>query len=102
MNYFPQAQKTFQPPLIANENAFLGDITSSEKQDAVSPMSCGLYRLEKGTPLVYEYTVSTISYYLTLSYSFSVALRETCFCVWNNSATESYSLAEKNDARNSI
>ncbi|GAB7344785.1 hypothetical protein MBLNU457_3250t1 [Dothideomycetes sp. NU457] len=56
MNYFPAAQKTFQPPLIANENAFLGDITSSEKQDATSPMSCGLYRLEKGTPLVYEYT----------------------------------------------
>jgi len=66
MNYFPQAQKTFQPPLIANENAFLGDITTSEKQDATSPMSCGLYRLEKGTPLVYTYTVC--SFFL-------------CFCV---------------------
>lgn len=28
MNYFGQAQSTFKPPLIANENAFLGDIAS--------------------------------------------------------------------------
>lgn len=28
----------------------------SEKNDADKPISCGLYRLEKGTPLVYEYT----------------------------------------------
>ena len=26
MKYFEKAQSTFQPPLIANENAFLGDI----------------------------------------------------------------------------
>lgn len=28
----------------------------SESNDAEKPISCGLYRLEKGTPLVYEYT----------------------------------------------
>jgi ethanolamine utilization protein EutQ (cupin superfamily) len=28
----------------------------SEKNNADKPISCGLYRLEKGTPLVYEYT----------------------------------------------
>ena len=27
--YHPNAQKDFQPPLIANENAFLGDVFAS-------------------------------------------------------------------------
>lgn len=73
MNYFPAAQSQ-KPPLIANENAFLGDVASSyvsialipskslkafdnrQALDAVAPMSAGFYRLEKGTPLVYSYT----------------------------------------------
>ncbi|EER29856.1 conserved hypothetical protein [Coccidioides posadasii C735 delta SOWgp] len=41
LRYQPQAQSTFKPPLIANDNAFLGDVFT---------------RLEKGTPLVYTYT----------------------------------------------
>ncbi|KAI9709919.1 MAG: hypothetical protein M1820_002997 [Bogoriella megaspora] len=56
MNYFGKAQTTFKPPLIANENAYLGDIASSDKIDATSPITSGFYRLEKGTPLVYTYT----------------------------------------------
>lgn len=28
MTYYEKAQSTFKPPLIANENAFLGDISS--------------------------------------------------------------------------
>jgi hypothetical protein len=28
MTYFEKAQSTFKPPLIANENAFLGDIAT--------------------------------------------------------------------------
>jgi hypothetical protein len=28
MTHFAQAQTTFKPPLIANENAFLGDIST--------------------------------------------------------------------------
>ncbi|KAI9838784.1 MAG: hypothetical protein M1837_002313 [Sclerophora amabilis] len=56
MTHFAKAQSTFKPPLIANENAFLGDIASSDKNDPTSPVSCGFYRLEKGTPLVYTYT----------------------------------------------
>ena len=51
---FVQAQTEFKPPLIANENAFLGDVATST--DATAPISAGFYRLEKGTPLVYEYT----------------------------------------------
>lgn len=48
LTYYPKAQAEFKPPLIANENAFLGDISSSEKNDATSPISAGFYRLEKG------------------------------------------------------
>ncbi|KAJ9647406.1 uncharacterized protein PV06_00121 [Exophiala oligosperma] len=51
--HFAKAQKEFKPPLIANENAYLGDVVSST--DSEKPISAGFYRLEKGTPLVYEY-----------------------------------------------
>ncbi|PKY02296.1 hypothetical protein P168DRAFT_292385 [Aspergillus campestris IBT 28561] len=54
--YHAKAQSTFKPPLIANENAFLGDIDSSDRYNPDKPMTAGFYRLEKGTPLVYEYT----------------------------------------------
>ncbi|KAG0645051.1 hypothetical protein D0Z07_9096 [Hyphodiscus hymeniophilus] len=52
--HYAGAQTEFKPPLIANENAFLGDVATSD--DPVAPISSGFYRLEKGTPLVYEYT----------------------------------------------
>ena len=48
MTYFNQAQTMFKPPLIANENAYLGDVASSEKLAPEAPISCGFYRLEKG------------------------------------------------------
>jgi ethanolamine utilization protein EutQ (cupin superfamily) len=53
-SHYAKAQSSFKPPLIANENAFLGDVYTST--DAEKPVSCGFYRLEKGTPLVYTYT----------------------------------------------
>lgn len=49
MNYFSKAQSEYKPPLIANENAFLGDVFSSEKENPKAPISMGFYRLEKGT-----------------------------------------------------
>jgi len=52
--HYAAAQTEFKPPLIANENAFLGDVSTST--DATAPISAGFYRLEKGTPLVYHYT----------------------------------------------
>ncbi|CAJ2501239.1 Uu.00g040920.m01.CDS01 [Anthostomella pinea] len=52
MAYYAKASSV-KPPLIANENAFLGDVSCSTDSD--KPMSAGFYRLEKGTPLVYEY-----------------------------------------------
>jgi hypothetical protein len=82
--HYAKAQSTFKPPLIANENAYLGDVYSrfvlylglnllkpllpreltyvlvrwvySDHIDAEKPISCGFYRLEAGTPLVYTYT----------------------------------------------
>jgi ethanolamine utilization protein EutQ (cupin superfamily) len=54
--HYSQAQTEFKPPLIANENAFLGDVATSEHLDPTAPISAGFYRLEKGTPLVYDYT----------------------------------------------
>lgn len=51
--HFAGAQTNFKPPLIANENAYLGDVVSSTDGD--KPISAGFYRLEKGTPLVYTY-----------------------------------------------
>ena len=52
--YLQQAQSTYKPPLIANENAFLGDVATSQENDAKSPVSCGFYRLEKGEQLSYS------------------------------------------------
>jgi hypothetical protein len=48
MTHLPQQQTEYKPPLIANENAYLGDVASSDKNDDKSPISCGFYRLEKG------------------------------------------------------
>ena len=48
MKHFANAQKEYKPPLIANENAFLGDVYSSDQTNPEHPISCGFYRLEKG------------------------------------------------------
>ena len=39
-----------------HENAYLGDLATSEVRAPEKPIACGFYRLEKGTPLVYTYT----------------------------------------------
>ncbi|KAL8998996.1 MAG: hypothetical protein Q9169_002102 [Polycauliona sp. 2 TL-2023] len=53
-SYFANAQSEFKPPLIANGNAFLGDVFSSDR--TTSPISAGFYRLEPGPELIYTYT----------------------------------------------
>merc|ERR1712000_231705 len=52
--HFAQAQTKYEVPLLANENAYLGDVHTSDK-DATNPISAGFFRLKKGTPLVYTY-----------------------------------------------
>lgn len=54
--YYNQAQSKFEIPLLAGDNAYLGDVFSSDKLSPETPMSSGLYRLKKGEPLVYTYT----------------------------------------------
>ncbi|KAF1809157.1 hypothetical protein P152DRAFT_461799 [Eremomyces bilateralis CBS 781.70] len=56
MKYFPKAQTEFSTtiPMIANGNAFLGDISTS--LDKEKPISAGFYRLEPGPALDYTYT----------------------------------------------
>lgn len=65
MSHFPSAQTTFQPPLVANNNAFLGDIVSST--DTSAPISAGFFRLEKGrsSPLPLPYHPLPLSSPLT-------------------------------------
>lgn len=53
---FPKAQSEFKPQLLANGNAYLEDIYSSEKTSPDDAISSGLFRLEKGEPLKYTYT----------------------------------------------
>lgn len=47
---------TFHPELLANENAYLEDVFSSDQTSPEKPLSSGLFRLDPGTPLVYTYT----------------------------------------------
>ncbi|KAI1845962.1 hypothetical protein JX265_005908 [Neoarthrinium moseri] len=54
-SHHPQAQSTYKIPLLAGDNAYLGDLFSSDKSNPEKPISSGLYRLEKGEPLVYTY-----------------------------------------------
>ena len=55
MTHYPSAASTFSPPLIAHDNHFLGDISSSESNDPEKPIVCGIYRFEPGHELVYAY-----------------------------------------------
>ncbi|KAH8681671.1 acyltransferase family-domain-containing protein [Xylariales sp. PMI_506] len=54
-SHYPKAQSEYQIPLLAGNNAYLGDVFSSDKVSPETPVSAGLYRLEKGEPLVYTY-----------------------------------------------
>lgn len=53
-SHYPRAQQDFEPPLIAHDNHFLGDVFSST--DVSTPISSGFYHLRPGMPLEYTYT----------------------------------------------
>ncbi|KAJ4356022.1 uncharacterized protein N0V89_004049 [Didymosphaeria variabile] len=71
MHHYPNAQKEYKPPLIANENAYLGDVFSSDKINPETPISAGFYRLEKGTPLEYTYTYDEMKIIVEGSFTIS-------------------------------
>lgn len=47
-----ELSRLFLPYFLIARRCYSG----SDKNDPDKPVSCGLYRLEEGTPLVYEYT----------------------------------------------
>jgi len=71
MTYYAKASTEFAAklPLIGNENAFLGDISTST--DSTAPISAGFYRLEPGTPLVYDYTYHEMKVIISGSFDIS-------------------------------
>ena len=55
MKTFKNAQAMNLAPMnIAGVNAYLSDIVTSNDPNA--PITCGLFRMEKGNPLTYTYT----------------------------------------------
>jgi len=71
LTYFAKGSTEFAAklPLIGNENAFLGDIATST--DSKAPISAGFYRLEPGTPLVYDYTYHEMKIIVSGSFDIS-------------------------------
>ena len=61
--FHKQAQTKFDIPLLAGDNAYLGDVFSSEKTTD-KPVSCGLFRLKKGEPLKYTYNYDEMKIFL--------------------------------------
>lgn len=66
--FYPQAQSKFDIPLLAGNNAYLGDLYSSE-QTSDAPISAGLFRLEKGEPLTYTYKYDEMKIFLEGDYT---------------------------------
>ena len=60
--HLPQIQKEFKPPLIANENAFLGDVATSQN-------------LAKGSPSAFSFRFS-----LPFSFPLDVMMRGGWWC----------------------
>lgn len=52
----------FKPALLANENAYLEDVYTTQDINSEPPLVSGLFRLEPGTPLVYTYTYNEMKY----------------------------------------
>lgn len=71
LRYYNQAQSKFEIPLLAGDNAFLGDVFTSEELRPDAPITAGLYRLKKGEPLVYTYTYDEMKIILEGEYTIS-------------------------------
>lgn len=69
--HFSQAQSAFNIPLLAGDNAHLGDVFSSDKTNPEKPISAGLFRLKKGEPLTYTYKYDEMKVILEGDYTIS-------------------------------
>jgi ethanolamine utilization protein EutQ (cupin superfamily) len=74
--FYPQAQSKFEIPLLAGDNAYLGDIFSSDKTSD-NPISAGLFRLKPGEPLVYTYKYDEMKIFLEGDYTITDATGQT-------------------------
>jgi len=73
---YPQAQSKFEIPLLAGDNAYLGDVFSSDKTSP-TPISCGFFRLTPGEPLVYTYKYDEMKIFLEGDYTITDATGQT-------------------------
>lgn len=75
LQFFPGAQSielsSMEEPGVA---AYFEDIVGSGKQQ--SPISCGLFKIEEGNPLVYTYDYDDIKLMLEGSITFSDGMQE--------------------------
>ncbi|KAJ7874460.1 ethanolamine utilization protein EutQ, partial [Mycena leptocephala] len=71
------AQTKTHLPLIANENAFLGDVFCNQKSSPENPLTSGFFRLEPGTPLDYTYTYHEMKIILAGDFTISDASGQT-------------------------
>lgn len=74
---FKSLPKEFKPALLANENAYLEDVFSSEDTNPEAPITSGLFRLEKGTPLEYTYTYDELKIILEGDFTITDASGQT-------------------------
>ncbi|KAF4121393.1 Ethanolamine utilization protein EutQ [Geosmithia morbida] len=74
--FYPQAQSAFKIPLLANDNAYLGDIFSSESTSD-APISSGLFRLKEGQPLTYTYKYDEMKIFLEGDYTITDTTGQT-------------------------
>lgn len=75
LKFFHQAQKMDIPSMdVEDVDAFFTDIVGSEREN--SPISCGLFKIEKGKPLVYEYDYDDVKMMLEGQITFSDGERQ--------------------------
>ncbi len=73
MKYKPSAEgKEVKPPLVANNNAFLGDIFNSEAEKG-KQISSGFYKQEAGEPLVFTYKYDEMKIILEVDGVFTIS-----------------------------
>lgn len=75
--FYPQAQSEFKIPLLAGDNAYLGDLFSSEDTSPDAPVSCGLFRLKEGEPLTYTYKYDEMKIFLEGDYTITDSTGQT-------------------------
>lgn len=75
-HFYKEAQSKFEIPLLAGQNAFLGDVFSSEKTSD-TPVSSGFFRLKKGEPLTYTYKYDEMKIFVEGDFTITDATGQT-------------------------